>query len=90
MRLVALQSLIGAVVSRLLVTAIPLWAFCFQTPCAVFLASLAPGSLRRRVHPLVSSSSSTEYRLASNLPAVTRKPDGTPSLGFRLSLATSA
>lgn len=78
-----MQSVICATVTRLLVSAFPPGARCFQPLFAVFLATPSPGLLRSRVHPLISSAPSSEYITTFHL-SVPRKQQ-TPPLGFRSS-----
>jgi hypothetical protein len=68
MQLVALQSLICVVVAELLGCSASAMALPFPTDLRGIPATPAPAPLTKRVHPLMSFSSTSESMTGSNLP----------------------
>jgi hypothetical protein len=75
-----LQSVICTAVARLLVSVPPSCPHCFQLDSTVHPALPSPDSLRNRVHPLISSASSSEAATTHHLLATRERQ--APPLGF--------
>jgi len=87
MRLVALQSFMSDEAANVSGCSRPPWPSCFQSACVVRTSPPAPVLLRVRVHPLVSFSSSSEYKPLRTCPARTCED---AFLGVSFPIATPA